>query len=94
MKRPMVVCLGLALLVAVAPGMTRFAGVWMGRQPDGSFLVSTGQRIEAGAVVLVLEAMKMRNEVTSPVAGFVRGLRVSVGANARAREPMLFVAPR
>jgi hypothetical protein len=33
MKRPMVVCLGLALLVAVAPGMTRFAGVWIGRQP-------------------------------------------------------------
>jgi len=27
------VCLGLALLVAVAPGMTRFAGVWIGRQP-------------------------------------------------------------
>ena len=33
MKRPMVVCLGLALLVAVAPGMTQFAGVWIGRQP-------------------------------------------------------------
>jgi hypothetical protein len=46
----MVVCLGLALLVAVAPGMTRFAGVWMGRQPDGSFVVSTGQRIEAGSI--------------------------------------------
>jgi hypothetical protein len=46
----MVVCLGLALLAAVAPGMTRFAGVWMGRQPDGSFLVSTGQRIEAGSI--------------------------------------------
>ncbi len=50
MKRLTVVCLGLALLVAVAPGMTRFAAVWMGRQPDGSFLVSTGQRIEAGSI--------------------------------------------
>jgi biotin carboxyl carrier protein len=55
--------------------------------------VSEGQRIEAGTVVLVLEAMKMRNEVTSPVAGVVRGLRVRAGANARAREPMLFVEP-
>jgi glutaconyl-CoA/methylmalonyl-CoA decarboxylase subunit gamma len=53
--------------------------------------VSEGQHVEAGAVVLVLEAMKMRNEVTTPVAGVVRGLRVAVGANARAREPMMFV---
>lgn len=55
--------------------------------------VSEGQWVDAGAVVLVLEAMKMRNEVTSPVAGVVRALRVGVGANVRAREPMLFVEP-
>jgi glutaconyl-CoA/methylmalonyl-CoA decarboxylase subunit gamma len=55
--------------------------------------VAEGQRVEAGAVVLVLEAMKMRNEVTSPVAGVVRGLRVTPGANARAREPLMFVEP-
>jgi glutaconyl-CoA/methylmalonyl-CoA decarboxylase subunit gamma len=55
--------------------------------------VAEGQPVDAGAVVLVLEAMKMRNEVTTPVAGVVRGLRVRVGANVRAREPMLFVQP-
>jgi biotin carboxyl carrier protein len=55
--------------------------------------VHDGDRVEAGNVVLVLEAMKMRNEVTTPVAGVVRGLRVSVGANVRAREAMLYVAP-
>jgi pyruvate carboxylase subunit B len=54
--------------------------------------VKDGDRVEAGTVVLVLEAMKMRNEVTTPVAGTVRGLRVSAGANVRAREPMLYVA--
>jgi glutaconyl-CoA/methylmalonyl-CoA decarboxylase subunit gamma len=53
--------------------------------------VSEGEHVAAGAVLLVLEAMKMRNEVTTPVGGVVRGLRVHVGANARAREPMLFV---
>ena len=55
--------------------------------------VAEGDRVEVGAVLLVLEAMKMRNEITSPVAGFVRGLKVATGASARAREPMLFVAP-
>ncbi|MCI4373191.1 MAG: biotin/lipoyl-binding protein [Thermoplasmata archaeon] len=55
--------------------------------------VAEGQRVEAGSLLLVLEAMKMRNEITSPVAGVVRNLRVSVGANARAREPMLYIEP-
>jgi biotin carboxyl carrier protein len=56
--------------------------------------VAEGDRVEAGATLLVLEAMKMRNEVAAPVGGFVRGLRVRPGANVRAREPMLFVAPQ
>jgi len=54
--------------------------------------VREGDRVRRGDVLLVLEAMKMRNEVTSPTDGTVRGLRVSAGTNARAREPMLFVA--
>jgi len=54
--------------------------------------VAEGDRVAAGDVLLVLEAMKMRNEITSPVAGVVRGLAVVAGANARAKEPMLFVA--
>jgi glutaconyl-CoA/methylmalonyl-CoA decarboxylase subunit gamma len=53
--------------------------------------VADGERVDAGAVVLVLEAMKMRNEVTAPVGGVVRGLRVTVGTNVRAREPMLYI---
>ncbi len=55
--------------------------------------VSEGQRVEAGSVLLVVEAMKMRNEVASPVAGVVRGLRVTAGSNVRSHEPMLYVAP-
>ncbi len=55
--------------------------------------VAEGARVRAGDVLLVLEAMKMRNEVTSPVAGVVRDLKVAAGANARAREPMMFIAP-
>jgi glutaconyl-CoA/methylmalonyl-CoA decarboxylase subunit gamma len=55
--------------------------------------VKEGDRVRKGDVLLVLEAMKMRNEITSPVDGVVRGLAVRAGANARAREPMVFVAP-
>ncbi|MGD0249955.1 MAG: biotin/lipoyl-containing protein [Thermoplasmata archaeon] len=50
-------------------------------------------RVKKGDVLLVLEAMKMRNEVTSPANGTVKDLRVAAGTNVRAREPMLFVVP-
>ncbi|MGB6499933.1 MAG: biotin/lipoyl-containing protein [Thermoplasmata archaeon] len=55
--------------------------------------VKEGQRVTQGQVLLVLEAMKMRNEIASPADGTVRRLAVSVGANVRAHEPMLFVEP-
>ena len=38
------------LAVAGGLGMARLAGLRMGRQPDGSFLVSSGQRVEAGSI--------------------------------------------
>ena len=42
--------------------------------------VEKGQEVEAGAVVCVIEAMKMENEITAPVSGKVEELSVSAGA--------------
>jgi biotin carboxyl carrier protein len=42
-------------------------------------LVAPGQAVEAAAGLLILEAMKMQNEVRSPGAGTVAALRVAVG---------------
>jgi glutaconyl-CoA/methylmalonyl-CoA decarboxylase subunit gamma len=56
-------------------------------------LVRNGDQVKAGQVLLVVEAMKMRNEVTSPSAGKVSGLRVTAGANVAAREILLRVLP-
>ena len=39
-----------ALSLAIGLGMASRAILRMGRQPDGSFLVSTGQRVEAGSI--------------------------------------------
>ena len=55
--------------------------------------VKEGDRVTQGQVLLVLEAMKMRNEIASPCDGTVRGLHVAAGANVRAHEPMLRVEP-
>ena len=40
-------------------------------------LVSEGELIEAGQGVLILEAMKMENEIKAPAAGIVKVIRVS-----------------
>lgn len=55
--------------------------------------VAEGDRVQKGQVILVLEAMKMRNEIASPVVGTVRRLSVVAGASVRAREPMLVIEP-
>ena len=47
-------------------------------------LVSEGQRVEAGASVVVVEAMKMENELRAAHAGVVT--KVHVGAGARVEK--------
>ncbi|AKE41925.1 methylmalonyl-CoA carboxyltransferase [Corynebacterium kutscheri] len=42
-------------------------------------LVEVGEEIEAGQVLLILEAMKMETEITAPNAGVVSAINVAVG---------------
>jgi biotin carboxyl carrier protein len=42
-------------------------------------LVRAGERVARGQVLLVLEAMKMQNEIPAPQGGIVREVRVSEG---------------
>jgi glutaconyl-CoA/methylmalonyl-CoA decarboxylase subunit gamma len=51
--------------------------------------VREGDTVAAGQLLAVLEAMKMRNEILSPAAGRVEGLRASAGQSVRAREVLL-----
>jgi biotin carboxyl carrier protein len=43
-------------------------------------LVSAGQAVEKGQPLLILEAMKMQNEIQAPQAGRVASLHVQKGA--------------
>lgn len=49
-------------------------------------LVETGQQVEAGQPLVVLEAMKMENEIRAGRAGTVSQLHVTVGQSVSQRE--------
>ena len=56
-------------------------------------LAGVGQDVEAGQVLLVLEAMKMENEVTAPLAGRLRHLAVQTGEVVHPGQLLFEVEP-
>jgi len=56
-----------------------------------SVLVEEGQEIETGQVVLILESMKMQNELKSPRAGTIGRVRVKPGESVEQRQTLLSV---
>ncbi len=54
--------------------------------------VETGDRVEQGQTVLVLEAMKMQHTVSTPTAGVVTEIDVKPGAQVAAGEVLAVVA--
>jgi acetyl/propionyl-CoA carboxylase alpha subunit len=54
-------------------------------------LASVGDVVEVGDGVVVVEAMKMQNEMKSPQAGTVREVRVKADATVRAGEILLVI---
>ena len=55
------------------------------------FLVGENSEVEAGQGVVVVEAMKMQNEIKSPKKGIVRKLAVSEGAAVNAGDVLAIV---
>jgi biotin carboxyl carrier protein len=50
-----------------------------------------GETVEAGHVLLILEAMKMENEIRAPKAGMVKSVPVSVGSNVNKGDVLAIV---
>ncbi len=96
MNRRSIVGVIIAALAVGALGMARLASIWMGRQPNGSFIVSTGQRIEGGAIAfdgrpidLALHplgkfyAVLNKNEILLGTAeGIIPGSSIKLGGSA------------
>jgi biotin carboxyl carrier protein len=53
--------------------------------------VAPGDHVAAGDSVVVMEAMKMRNELSSIVAGTVRSISVSAGDKVDSQTPLVII---
>ena len=56
-----------------------------------SIPVSEGQEVAKGDVLVILESMKMQNELKSPRAGTIARLRVKIGDSVEQRQTLLTV---
>ena len=88
----------LLALVAVAAGVARYSPVWMGRQSDGSFLVSSGQRIEGGSIAFegrpIDLAVHPRDEVFAVLNKSEVFLADRAGVRAGTRVPLSSLSGR
>ena len=55
--------------------------------------VGVGDFVEEGQTVLILEAMKMQNEVAAPISGTISAVHCEDGMNVEANVPLIVIEP-
>jgi biotin carboxyl carrier protein len=82
-------------LRAAAGGMAHGTGEFQLKAPMPGLVVSIpveeNQEVEKGQVLIVLESMKMQNELRSPRAGKVQRIKAKAGESVEQRQVLLTV---
>ena len=59
--------------------------------PGAKLFIEIGDRVEAGQVLCIIEAMKMMNQIESEVAGKVRAILVKNGEPVEFGQPLFII---
>ncbi len=55
--------------------------------------VQVGDKVQEGQTILILEAMKMQNEVAAPITGIVSKVSCEDGMSVEANVPLVVIDP-
>jgi biotin carboxyl carrier protein len=58
-----------------------------------SLHTAVGDRVEEGEVLLILEAMKMQNEIQAPIPGTVSEVNCESGDSVESNVPLVIIEP-
>mgnify|MGYP001308718608 FL=1 len=58
-----------------------------------SISAKEGQMVSEGDVVMILEAMKMQNEIQAPLSGTVTAINCKPGDSVEANSPLIIIQP-
>jgi acetyl-CoA carboxylase biotin carboxyl carrier protein len=61
--------------------------------PDAEPFVSTGDVVQPGQVLCIIEAMKMMNEIHAEIAGRIVGIAAENGSPVEYGSPLFLIAP-
>jgi acetyl-CoA carboxylase biotin carboxyl carrier protein len=71
-----------------------FVGTFYRRpNPDSPTYVSLNEKVEKGAVLCIVEAMKLMNEIEADVAGTIAAILVEDGQPVEYGQPLFKIAP-
>jgi len=78
---------------AASAGAAEAAGAVLAIMPGLiiKLLKQEGDRVEVGETILILEAMKMQNEIQAKVAGTLRQMNVKQGENVEMRQVLCII---
>ncbi len=80
---------------AAAPAAAVVDGTQVQAPMPGNILeikVAVGDSVAEGDLLMILEAMKMENEILAPVAGKVAGIQVAAGAAVNSNDVLVVIA--
>ena len=64
---------------------------YLSAEPGAAPFVSVGDKIAAGATILIIEAMKVMNPITAPTGGTVRAILVDNGQPVEFDQPLVVI---